>query len=104
MKSTALLLLVGLGFAGSALAAEGNAQQGKLKNSMCIGCHGIDGYRAAFPHVYNVPRLGGQHQAYLVAALTAYKKGDRNHPTMHAIAASLSDQDIADLAAYYASK
>lgn len=104
MKSTVLLLLAGLGFAGSALAVEGNAQQGSLKNSMCIGCHGIPGYRVAFPHVYGVPKLGGQQAAYLVAAMNAYKKGERSFPTMRAIAATLSDQDIADLAAYYASK
>lgn len=104
MKSIALLLLAGLGFAGSALAVDGNAQQGSQKNSMCIGCHGIPGYRAAFPHVYTVPKLGGQSAAYLVAALKAYKTGDRAHPTMHAVASSLSEQDMADLAAYYGSK
>lgn len=103
MKSIALLLLVGLGFSGAAAAAvTGNAQQGAKKNSMCIGCHGIPGYRVAFPHVYSVPKLGGQQAAYLVAALNAYKKGERSHATMRSIAASLSDQDMADLAAYYA--
>ena len=70
---------------------------------MCVGCHGIDGYHTAYPEVYHVPRLGGQHAAYLVKALQEYKAGNRSHPTMRAIAAGLSDQDMADLAAYYAS-
>ena len=70
---------------------------------MCQGCHGIDGYRMAFPEVYSVPRLGGQHQAYIIKALQAYKSGTRSNPTMRAIAASLSDKDMESLAAYYAS-
>ena len=68
----------------------------------CAGCHGIDGWRTAYPEVYSVPRIGGQHEAYLVRALQEYKSGERSHPSMRAIAASLSDQDMADLAAYYA--
>jgi len=70
---------------------------------MCSGCHGIGGYRTVFPEVYHVPKLGGQHAAYLVKALQEYKAGSRSHPSMKAIAAGLSDQDMADLAAYYAS-
>jgi len=70
---------------------------------MCIGCHGIEGYRTSFPTVYNVPRLGGQHAEYLVKALEAYKTGARNHPSMKGIAATLSTKDMEDLAAYYAS-
>ena len=69
---------------------------------MCAGCHGISGYKTAFPEVYSVPKLGGQHAAYLIKALQAYRSGERAHPTMKAIAASLSDRDMADLAAYYA--
>jgi len=69
---------------------------------MCIGCHGIGGYKTAFPAVYSVPKLGGQHAAYIVKALQAYKTGARSHPSMRAIAATLSDKDMADLAAYYA--
>ncbi|MBT0960736.1 cytochrome c [Denitromonas sp. IR12] len=84
-----------------AWALEGNADAAKSKISMCIGCHGIPGYRTAFPVVYHVPKLGGQHPAYIVQALMAYKSGDRSHPSMQAIAASLSEQDMADLAAYY---
>ncbi len=70
---------------------------------MCIGCHGIEGYRTSFPTVYQVPRLGGQHAEYIVKALEAYKTGARNHPSMKGIAATLSTKDMEDLAAYYAS-
>ena len=90
--------------AGSLYAAEGNAAAGDKKNSMCEGCHGIPGYKTAFPEVYSVPKLGGQHAAYIVKALQEYKKGERTHPSMRAIAATLSDQDMADLAAYYSSE
>ena len=73
------------------------------RRSRCAtGCHGIEGWRTAFPEVYHVPQIGGQHEAYLVKALQEYKSGERSHPSMRAIAASLSDQDMADLAAYYA--
>jgi len=82
-------------------AADGNAEAAKQKISMCVGCHGIPGYRTAFPSVYHVPKLGGQHPDYIIAALKAYKDGSRKHPSMTGIAASLSDQDMADLAAYY---
>jgi cytochrome c553 len=68
---------------------------------MCQGCHGIEGWRTAFPEVYRVPKIAGQHQAYLVKALHEYKSGERSHPSMRAIAASLSDDDMADVAAYY---
>jgi cytochrome c553 len=82
--------------------AAGNATQGREKTQKCQGCHGIEGWRTAFPEVYRVPRIGGQHEAYLVKALQEYKSGERSHPSMRGIAASLSDQDMADLAAYYA--
>ncbi len=68
---------------------------------MCIGCHNIPGYQASFPEIYKVPKIAGQNDKYIVSALTAYRKGERRHPTMRAIAASLSDQDMADLAAFY---
>ncbi len=87
----------------AARAADGDAAAGSRKNAMCIGCHGIDGYRTAFPEVYSVPKLGGQHAAYIVKALQEYKAGERSHPSMRAVAAGLSDQDMADLAAYYSS-
>ncbi|HXF66963.1 MAG TPA: cytochrome c [Burkholderiales bacterium] len=85
-------------------AAQGDAAAGKQKSSMCAGCHGIPGYKTTFPEVYSVPKLGGQHAAYIVKALQEYRAGNRAHPTMRAIAAGLTDQDVADLAAYYASE
>lgn len=87
-----------------ALAADppkGDIEAAKAKVSMCIGCHGIPGYRASFPEVYSVPKIAGQNDKYIQAALRAYASGERTHPTMDAIAKSLSDKDIADLAAYY---
>lgn len=94
------------GFAASAQAADvvGNAKAGQGKVAMCIGCHGIPDYRTAYPEVYRVPMLGGQNQQYIVNALHGYQKGDRHFETMHAIATTLSDQDIADIAAYYAAQ
>ncbi len=94
------LLLPGLAAAQD--APKGDPERAREKVAMCIGCHGIKGYRASFPEVYNVPMIAGQGERYLAAALEAYRKGDRSHPTMRAIAGSLSDEDIADLAAYYA--
>lgn len=99
--SMSLVMTLSVAVAGSAIA-QGNAAAGKQKSSMCAGCHGIDGYRTAFPEVYTVPKLGGQHAAYIAKSLQAYKAGDRTHPSMRAIAASLNEQDMADLAAYYA--
>ena len=81
--------------------AQGNAEAAKAKNSMCIGCHGIAMYRTAFPEVYSVPLIAGQAPEYIVKALQAYRAGDRSHPSMQGVAKSLSDQDMADLAAYY---
>jgi cytochrome c553 len=81
--------------------AAGNAENGQKKNFQCQGCHGIADWKTAFPEVYRVPKLGGQHPQYIVSALKAYKKGERDHATMRAIAADLSDQDMEDLAAYY---
>ena len=81
--------------------AAGNAEAGRHKASMCVGCHSIPGYKTAFPAVYHVPKIDRQHAAYIVSALRAYKSGERRHPSMRAIAASLSDQDMADLAAFY---
>src|ERR1700737_897892 len=74
----------------------GNAAAGSQKTQMCVGCHGITGWRTAFPEVYKVPKLGGQHEAYLVKALQEYRSGARSHPSMRAIATSLSDTNIAD--------
>lgn len=88
--------------AGGVHAAAGDPAAGKKKTTMCAGCHGIGGYKTAFPEVYSVPKIGGQHAGYIVKALQAYKSGERSHPSMKAVAAGLSDQDMADLAAYYA--
>lgn len=87
----------------AALAQEvkGDAAVGKTKAAMCIGCHGIKGYQASFPEVYKVPMIAGQGAKYISNALSAYQKGERKHPTMMAIAAPLTEQDMADLAAYY---
>jgi cytochrome c553 len=90
-----------LTFCAQASELMGDPRAAKGKVSMCIGCHGVQGYRASFPEIYRVPMLGGQNAKYIELALKAYRKGDRKHPTMRSIAISLSDQDIADLAAYY---
>ncbi len=92
-----MLLLTALAPAAQAQ----DAKAGEKKNAMCIGCHGIPGYQASFPEIYKVPMIAGQNAKYIAAALVAYQKGERKHPTMRAIAASLTEQDIADLAAFY---
>jgi len=81
--------------------AAGDAAAGGKKNFQCQGCHGVADWKTAFPEVYSVPKLGGQKPAYIVSSLKAYKNGERDHQTMRAIAADLSDQDMQDLAAYY---
>lgn len=102
MKNYAIASLVLLAAASGAAFGAGDAAAGKSKTSMCAGCHGIPGYRTVYPETYQVPKLGGQHAQYIVDALKAYKAGDRKHATMRAIAGSLSEQDMNDLAAYYA--
>ena len=82
-------------------ARAGDAAVGATKAPMCIGCHGIVGYQASFPEVYKVPMIAGQSAKYIVSALTAYNKGERRHPTMRGIATTLTEQDMADLAAFY---
>ena len=81
---------------------KGDAKAGEKKNAMCIGCHGIVGYQASFPEIHKVPKISGQGEKYIIAALNAYKKGERKHPTMRGVSVSLSDQDMADLAVFYA--
>ncbi len=98
-----LLLVLGmLGAFSGVTQAAGDAAAGKQKLSMCEGCHGIEGYRTAFPSAYHVPKLGGQHAEYIIKALEGYKNGTRSHPTMTALAKTLSQQDMEDFAAYYA--
>ena len=84
--------------------AQGSADAGRSKISMCVGCHEIPGYRASYPSVYSVPKISGQSAKYIENALQEYRKGDRTHPTMRGIAGALSDRDMADLAAYYGTK
>jgi cytochrome c553 len=101
------LFCAALVFSGAWPAAgqsQGNADAGRNKSSMCVGCHNIPGYKTAFPAVYSVPKLDGQHAPYIISALRAYKSSEREHPSMRAVAASLSDQDMADLAAFYSSQ
>jgi cytochrome c553 len=82
-------------------AAQNGAKSIEARTAMCMGCHNIIGYKGTFPEVYRVPMIAGQNEKYIAAALTAYRSGDRKHPTMRGIAGSLSDQDINDIAKYY---
>jgi cytochrome c553 len=95
-----LLIAIGIGaaLAGGAQAA-GDSAAGKVKFATCAGCHAIPGYTNAYPN-YHVPRLGGQHPDYIVIALNAYRTGERQHPTMHANAFPMSEQDMRDIAAF----
>jgi cytochrome c553 len=101
MRAKTLIALVGLLAAASPVQAQGDPAAGEQKAATCMGCHAIAGYRNSYP-TYLVPKLGGQHASYLVSALNDYKAGRRSHSTMHAQAASLSEQDIDDIAAYFA--
>lgn len=103
LLSSLSLLLVAYGtvFAVNAQEVKGDIQAGEKKIAMCIGCHGIQGYQASFPEIHKVPMISGQGAKYIVASLTAYKKGDRKHPSMRGIADNLSEQDMADIGAYY---
>jgi cytochrome c553 len=103
MKNTLVLCLalVALPTLSMAQEVKGDAAAGANKVAMCIGCHGLPGYQASFPQVYKVPKIAGQNAKYIVAALSGYRSGDRKHPSMRGVAGSLSDQDIADVAAYY---
>ena len=97
-----LRLLISLAAVGLSFAAQAqDAQAGEKKAAMCIGCHGIPEYKASFPEIYRVPMIAGQNEKYISNALAGYKKGDRKHPSMQAIAKGLSEQDMNDLAAYY---
>ena len=102
-----LTLCVTLAFVGFSVQAQdvkGSAQAGQGKVWLCTGCHAIPDYRADYPLVYKVPMIGGQNAAYIASSLAAYKKGERKHPSMRAIAASLSEQDMADIGEYYAAQ
>ena len=99
-----LSVVIALAAALLAVLPSARAQDvkaGEKKIAMCIGCHGIPGYQASFPEIHKVPMIAGQNAKYIVSALTAYKKGDRKHPTMRSIATTLTEQDMADVAAFY---
>lgn len=96
------IILFAAAFSSQLVLAEGDAEVGKELGYTCFGCHGIEGYRNAYPS-YRVPKLGGQKASYLVIALQGYRDGTRSHPTMMAQAASMTNQDIEDVAAYFAS-
>jgi cytochrome c553 len=106
LSRVSIALAAGMTFALAmpAGAADGDPAAGQQKKQMCEGCHGIAGYRTAYPTVYSAPKLGGQGAAYVVKALQEYRSGARKHPSMNGVAGSLSDQDMANLAAYYASE
>jgi cytochrome c553 len=99
-----LTLLSALFVAACAHAQEvkGSARSADNKAAMCMGCHGILGYHTGYPEVHQVPKLSGQGEMYLLAALRAYQAGERKHPSMSGVASTLSEQDMAELAAYYA--
>jgi len=108
MKFSRVLLLCAattLSFAAPAQEKKADtAAAAQAPVSMCIGCHAIPGYQSSFPQVYRVPKIGGQSQQYIEAALKAYRQGDRNHPTMGGVARGLTDEQIASVAAYYAQR
>ena len=101
MRSLRFIVAAALCATAATAHSAGDPASGKNKVYQCQGCHGIKDWRTAFPEVYRVPKLGGQKPAYIVAALKAYKSGDRDFATMRAIAADLSDKDMEDIAAYY---
>ncbi len=101
-RAFALVLTCALLGLSTAARADGDAAKGKVESYTCIGCHGIVGYDNQYPN-YHVPKLAGQHAAYIVQALKEYKAGDRAHRTMHAQASSLTDQQMQDIAAYFES-
>ena len=94
------VLALSFALASASVQAAGDAERGKVLADTCLGCHGIPGYRNAYPN-YRVPKLGGQHEDYLVLALKGYQGGMRSHPTMIAQSDTLSDQDMRDIAAYF---
>ena len=101
IKAALFVMAITLGPAGSVYAA-GDIEAGKVKAYTCTGCHGIPGYNNVYP-TYKVPKIGGQNYEYLVVALKAYRNGERDHSTMESQASSLSDGDMEDIAAYFAS-
>jgi cytochrome c553 len=104
LLSSMLALVAAVGFVLPVQAQSvkpGDKTAGSMKVAMCLGCHDIPRYQTSFPEVYKVPKIAGQNAKYIVAALTEYRKVDRKHPSMRGIAGSLTDQDMADVAAYF---
>src|SRR3954471_8209695 len=102
LPAAALLLATTLAFAQQAAPQKGDADLAhRNKTAQCIGCHGIPGYKTAFPSVYHVPKIAGQQPGYIVSALKAYKSGERTHPSMRGVAASLTEDDMKQLADFY---
>lgn len=104
MRSRSFAILFACAAAAMSLAANaaGDPAKGKIDAAPCLGCHGIEDYVNVYP-TYRVPKLAGQHADYIIQALKEYKSGDRNHPTMHAQASSLTEQQMEDIAAYFQS-
>ena|SRR5438874_5994472 len=110
MRTDIAVIGAALAIAMSSAMAQGVQEKGAPErphptvenfHAQCIGCHGIPGYKTAFPEVYHVPRIAGQQPGYIIAALKAYKSGDRSHPSMRGIAASLNEDQMKKLAEYY---
>lgn len=99
IRIVGLAVVCWLGAASNALAADGDAARGEALASTCLGCHGVEGYYNTYPS-YHVPKVGGQSAKYIESALKAYADGSRAHGTMHANAANLSEQDMADIGAF----
>lgn len=103
-KTRLMMLAVSLASLTTATSyAAGNAEAGQSKAFTCMGCHGVASYTNVYP-TYHVPKIGGQHAQYIVAALQGYKSGQRSHGTMQAQVSNLSEQDMEDIAAYFASR
>ena len=104
LKSSVVFLILSLSLTqGKIVFAEivGDKDAGRNKISMCVGCHGIPDYKTAFPKTYRVPKIAGQRSEYIISALKAYRSEQRSHPSMRAVASSMTDQDIADVATFY---
>ena len=103
-KVGTLVSICAIGLPGLCIAeSKGSLEEGRKKVSMCVGCHGIPNYKKAFPKTYRVPMIAGQSSQYIVSALKAYKAGERSHPSMQAVAGSMSEKDMKDVALYYSS-
>jgi len=104
LSATLFAGLFSASFSAQAQDVKGSAAAGQSKVWLCSGCHSIPEYRADYPLVYRVPKIGGQNAAYIYASLEAYKSGERKHPTMRSIAGSMTPQDMADVSEYYAAQ